>query len=122
MNENPVYDTPEDIFLSNTAPDSARPKHTSGKKVSGRVCAVTIVSLSAILVLALVGVSAIVVFRPTVSESRTEASVSSDEVAMIQEDMKNLRQLVDEQAAKHATNISMLKDQHSKVRNATNSH
>ncbi len=69
------------------------------------------VSLSAILVLGLVGVSAIVVFRPTVSESRTEASASSDQVEMIQ----NLRQLVDEQAAKHATNISMLKDQHSKA-------
>ncbi len=122
VKQNPIYEIPLDEFPtskvvedSSTPPDSVQSKHTSGRRMSGRMCAISTAALFAILlVLALVGVSAIVVFRPTASESKTEASVSSDlHVAMIQEDMKNLRQLVDEIATTHSANISTLKEEHS---------
>ncbi len=98
----------------NTAPGNARPKHTPGRRISGRMCAVATAALFATLVvLALVGVIAIIVFRPTTTESKTETVVSSDQVELLKQDMKNLRELVSKQATKHAANISSLKEAHS---------
>ena len=78
------------------------------------MCAVATAALFATLVvLALVGVIAIIVFRPTITESKTETVVSSDQVELLEQEMKNLRELVSEQATKHASNISSLKEAHS---------
>ncbi len=117
--QNPTFESQDGISMSKMAEgsttfrDNFRPKHPYRKKMSGRTCAISTAALFAILVLALVGVTAIVVFRPTVSESRTEASVSSDlQVAMIQEEMKNLKQLVDEIATKHSANISAANEEY----------
>ncbi len=121
MEKNPVFEFPDQPSLTEvsggrdyTAPGNARPKHTPGRRISGRMCAVATAALFATLVvLALVGVIAIIVFRPTITESKTETVVSSDQVELLEQEMKNLRELVSEQATKHASNISSLKEAHS---------
>ncbi|XP_064398669.1 sushi, von Willebrand factor type A, EGF and pentraxin domain-containing protein 1-like isoform X2 [Halichondria panicea] len=111
MEKNPVFEFPDQPSTSEvsegTARGNARPKYTSGKKVPGRTCALA--TFAALVVLALVGVIAIIVFRPTTTESKTETSASSDQVELLEQEMKNLRELVSEQATKHASNISSLK-------------
>ncbi len=115
MQKNPVYEFPDQLRMTemsggrdNTAPGNARPEHTPRKKISGRTCALAF----ATLVLALVGVIAIIVFRPTITESKTETSASGDQVELLEQEMKNLRELVSEQATKYASNISSLKELH----------
>ncbi len=111
MEKNPVYEFPDQLRTTevpggrdNTVPGNARSKHTPGRRISGRMCALAFATL---VVLALVGVIAIIVFRPTTTESKTDTSASSDQV--LEQDIKNLR----EQATKHASNISSLKQFHS---------
>ncbi len=114
MEKNPVFEFPDQPSMAEvsegTARGNARLKHTSGMKVPGRTCALA--TFAALVVLALVGVIAIIVFRPTTTESRTETSASSDQVELLKQEMKNLRELVSEQATKHASNISSLKELH----------
>ncbi len=110
MEKNPVFEFPDQPSTSEvsggTARGNARLKYTSGKKVPGRTCALA--TFAALVVLALVGVIAIIVFRPTTTESKTETSASSDQVELLKQEMKNLR----DQATKHASNISSLKELH----------
>ncbi len=96
----------------NTAPGHAIPKKPSRGKISSRTCAL---AFGTLVVLALVGVIAIIVFRPMTTESKTETSASSDQVELLEQEMKNLRELVSEQATKHASNISSLKELHTNV-------
>ncbi len=117
MEKNPVYELPDRLRMTemsggrdNTALGHARPKKPSRGKISSRTCALAFATL---VVLALVGVIAIIVFRPTTTESKTEASASSDQVDLLKQGMKNLREFVSEQATKHASNISSLKELHS---------
>ncbi len=110
MEKNPVFEFPDQPSMSEvsegTARGNARHKYTSGKKVPGRTCALA--TFAALVVLALVGVIAIIVFRPTTTESKTETSASSDQVELLKQEMKNLK----DQATKHASNISFLKELH----------
>ena len=112
--DNPVYEFPDQPSMTEVSggavPGNARPKHTPGKKISGRTCALA--TFATLVVLALVGVIAIIVFRPTTTESKTETSASSDQVELLEQEMKNLRELISEQATKHASNISSLKELH----------
>ncbi len=120
MEKNPVFELPDQPSMTamsggrdNTAPGNARPKQTLGRRISGRMCAVATAALFATLVvLALVGVIAIIVFKPTTTESKTVTSASSDQVELQEEEMKNLMELVSKQATEHASNISLLKELH----------
>ncbi len=107
MEKNPVFEFPDQPSMAEvsegTARGNARPKYTSGKKVPGRTCALA--TFAALVVLALVGVIAIMVFRPTTTESKTETSASSDKVELLKQEMKNLRDQT-------TSNISLLKELH----------
>ena len=112
--DNPVYEFPDQPTMTEVSggavPGNTRPKHTPGKKISGRTCGLA--TFATLVVLAMVGVIAIIVFRPTTTESKTETSASSDQVELLEQEMKNLRELISEQATKHASNISSLKELH----------
>ncbi len=99
MEKNPVYEFPDQPSMTEVSgsavPGNTRPKHTPGKKISGRTCTLATAALFATLVvLALVGVIAIIVFRPMTTESKTETSTSSDQVELFEQEMKNLRELM----------------------------
>ncbi len=118
MEKNPVYELPDRLRMTemsggkdSTALGHARPKKPTRGKISGRTCALAFAAL-VVMALTLVIVIAIIVFRPTTTESRTETSASSDQVELLKQEMKNLRELVSEQATKHASNISSLKELH----------
>ncbi len=90
MEKNPVYELPDRLCMTemsggrdNTALRHARPKKPTRGKISRRTCALVLATL---VVLALVGVIAIIVFRPTTTESKTETSASTDQVELLLDD------------------------------------
>ena len=92
MEKNPVFEFSEESPPSdrNSGRDTPLivPKQTPQKKVSGRVLALAVVAVIAIIVFG--GVVAIFVFRPSTSESSSD----KQEIESLKQQLENLRQLV----------------------------
>ena len=107
MEKNPVFELSEESPPSdrNGRRDTPlmRSIQASQKKVSGRVLALAVVAVIAILVLG--GLVALIVFRPSTSESSSD----NQEIESLKQQLENLRQLVS-RLDQHVNNTYSIQD------------